>query len=174
MIGPRLPIVTVVTLAISAVSPMRAQGADDAIEQERRVEVTTFDARSADTAGVVRVPEARAAGRPKSTVLGNHARDARPTEAESRVGCFDGDDLAELAEVIATLGTPVNPFDGCPKLYRRLGDAYAAAGHARRAIKSYEKSVALDPEDDAAQAALAKLWNQEAVSRSSPQSGRRW
>ncbi|PYP76543.1 MAG: hypothetical protein DMD35_18345 [Gemmatimonadetes bacterium] len=41
--------------------------------------------------------------------------------------------------------------------HRSLGDAYGAAGDIALAIKSYERSLAIDPGSEASKAALAKL-----------------
>ena len=166
----------VITLAIGAISPMRAQDTGDAaVEQTRSAEATSPHDRTVETSKSVRVHQPRAERAAISTLTPyTHGDDARPIEAKSRAGCLDGAGSRELADAIETLGTNVTSFDDCAKLYRRLGDAHAAAGHTRRAIASYEKSVVLDPDDDTAQAALVTLWNLEAVRRSSPQTERRW
>ena len=60
-------------------------------------------------------------------------------------------DAAEVLELSAKLSP------SSPRVYSRLGQTYAAAGDAKRAIRSYEKAIAIDPKIDAARAALAKL-----------------
>jgi tetratricopeptide (TPR) repeat protein len=52
--------------------------------------------------------------------------------------------------------------------YDRLGEAYAAAGDARRAIACYDKSVTLNPDNEAGLAKLLRLQNQNAVRQYSP------
>ena len=41
--------------------------------------------------------------------------------------------------------------------YLRLGEAYVAAGQTELAIQNYEKSVSLNPKNEAGKAALKKL-----------------
>lgn len=48
-------------------------------------------------------------------------------------------------------------FPTSPRVHQSLGEAYAAAGETSRATRSFEKSIALDPKNEAARAALAKL-----------------
>lgn len=51
--------------------------------------------------------------------------------------------------------------------YDRLGEDYAAAGDARRAIACYDKSLTLNPDNEAGFTRLVRLQNQEAVRQSS-------
>jgi tetratricopeptide (TPR) repeat protein len=48
-------------------------------------------------------------------------------------------------------------FPASPRVHQSLGEAYAAAGETGLAIRSFEKSIAIDPKNEAGRAALAKL-----------------
>ena len=48
-------------------------------------------------------------------------------------------------------------FPGSAAAHRSLGEAYAAAGEIGPAIRSYERSLAIDPRSEASKVALAKL-----------------
>ena len=57
------------------------------------------------------------------------------------------------------LGLALNArlFPGSWSAHAALAEAYAAAGRTRPAIEHYEKSLSLNPKNDAGRAALAKL-----------------
>ena len=48
-------------------------------------------------------------------------------------------------------------FPRSSSAYAALGAAYATAGETRLAIQQYQKSLAMDPRNEAARAALATL-----------------
>jgi hypothetical protein len=82
-----------------------------------------------------------------------------PGAIESRLTSV-GNDLREAKnarDAIRVLAVTAQLFPGSAAAHRSLGEAYAAAGETRLAIRSYEKSVAIDPKDSASKAALAKL-----------------
>jgi tetratricopeptide (TPR) repeat protein len=56
---------------------------------------------------------------------------------------------------VLALNAQLSP--GSAAAYLSLGDAYAAAGDTALAIQSYEKSLAINPKNEAGKAALAKL-----------------
>jgi tetratricopeptide (TPR) repeat protein len=60
-------------------------------------------------------------------------------------------DAIEVLELNARL------FPGSSTAHASLAAAYAAAGETKRAIQHYERSLAIDPKNQAAGAALAKL-----------------
>lgn len=60
-------------------------------------------------------------------------------------------------DAVRVLALNAQLFPGSAAAYQSLGDAYAAAGETKLAIETYEKSVAINPKNAAARAALAKL-----------------
>jgi tetratricopeptide (TPR) repeat protein len=60
-------------------------------------------------------------------------------------------DAVEVLEASAKL------FPSSPRVQQQLGETHAAAGDAKRAVQSYEKAIALDPGNEQAKRALAKL-----------------
>jgi tetratricopeptide (TPR) repeat protein len=60
-------------------------------------------------------------------------------------------------DAIRVLALTAQLFPGSATAHRGLGDAYAAAGDTALAIQSYEKSLAIDPKNEAGKVALAKL-----------------
>jgi tetratricopeptide (TPR) repeat protein len=134
--------VTVAILAISAFSTARAQTADDdAAERVLRASGVAPGSRDADAAECGWLRDTSATGRPISSTTDNSRKGSGETNAA--------------------------PFENAWKLYHRLGATYAAAGNTKLAIRCYEKSVTLNPEDEAGQAMLARLLNQDAVRQSS-------
>ena len=82
-----------------------------------------------------------------------------PGAIESRLTSV-GNDLREAKnarDAIRVLAVTAQLFPGSAAVHRSLGEAYAAAGETRLAIRSYETSVAIDPKNAASRAALAKL-----------------
>jgi tetratricopeptide (TPR) repeat protein len=65
--------------------------------------------------------------------------------------------IKEAIEVLK-LNVQLNPTSA--NCYDSLGEAYALNGQTRKAIKNYEKAIALDPSRDGSKAALAKLKKQ--------------
>jgi hypothetical protein len=64
-------------------------------------------------------------------------------------------------DAIRVLALDVQLFPGSAAAHQSLGDAYAAAGETKLAIDSYQRSLALNPKNEAARAALAKLRGQK-------------
>ena len=60
-------------------------------------------------------------------------------------------------DAIRVLALNAQLFPGSAAAYLRLGEAYAAAGETKLAIQNYEKSLAINPKNEAGRAALAKL-----------------
>jgi tetratricopeptide (TPR) repeat protein len=60
-------------------------------------------------------------------------------------------------DAIKVLALNAQLFPGSAAAHQSLGEAYAAAGETRLAIQSYERSLAIDPKNEAARVALAKL-----------------
>ena len=140
---PTLVAAAVVILATSALSPARAQTADDdAVDRVLRASAMAPDARNVDVSQCAWLPGTRAPGRTASSLMDS-----------SRKGS---------EEPSAAL------FPNLWKLYHALGETYAAAGNTKLAIRCFEKSVTLNPEDETGQAALSRLLNSDAVGRSSP------
>jgi tetratricopeptide (TPR) repeat protein len=85
--------------------------------------------------------------------------DATPPAIENRLdavgftlsGAKKNRDAIEVYKVNAQL------FPNSPRVYRSLAEAYTTAGETKLAIRSYEKSLSLDPKNDASKLALAKL-----------------
>lgn len=73
-----------------------------------------------------------------------------------RVG-YDLSSARNHRDAIRVLALNAQLFPRSATAYQSLGDAYAAAGETKLAIESYEKSVAINPKNAAARAALAKL-----------------
>ncbi len=65
--------------------------------------------------------------------------------------------LGRTADAIAGLRLNVALNHESANVHDSLGEAYAAQGDATRAIASYEKALALDPEMASAKAALTRL-----------------
>jgi tetratricopeptide (TPR) repeat protein len=89
---------------------------------------------------------------------------ASPDAVESRLAAV-GADLTEAKkhhDAIEVLALNARLFPRASSAHQRLGEAYAAAGDTTRAIGSYERSLALDPKNDASKAALARLRGKKA------------
>ena len=63
----------------------------------------------------------------------------------------------KLKEAVDVFKMNVQLFPQSWNVYDSLGEAYAAAGETALAIQNYEKSVQLNPKNEAGKAALAKL-----------------
>jgi tetratricopeptide (TPR) repeat protein len=71
-----------------------------------------------------------------------------------------GDDLSAARnhrDALEVLELSARLSPGSPRVHLALGAAHAAAGNARLAIQSYEKALAIDPSNEQAKAALAKV-----------------
>ncbi|MFL5620514.1 MAG: tetratricopeptide repeat protein [Gemmatimonadaceae bacterium] len=82
-----------------------------------------------------------------------------PGAVESRLNSV-GHDLSAAKnhrDAIEVLALNARLHPGSWNAHAALGDAYAAAGDAKLAIQHYEKSLAINPKNDAGRAALAKL-----------------
>jgi hypothetical protein len=84
---------------------------------------------------------------------------AAPGAIESRLDGIGSDLIGAKhhRDAIRVLALNAQLFPHSAAAHRSLGDAYAAAGERRLAIESYEKSLAIDPKNEAGRAALAKL-----------------
>lgn len=82
-----------------------------------------------------------------------------PGAIESRLDRIGSDLIGAKnhRDAIRVLALTAQLFPRSAAAHQSLGDAYAAAGETKRAIESYEKSVAIDPQNAAGRAALAKL-----------------
>ena len=60
-------------------------------------------------------------------------------------------------DAIKVLALSSELFPGSAAAHQGLGDAYVAAGDTALAVQSYERSLAIDPSNEAAKVALAKL-----------------
>jgi len=84
---------------------------------------------------------------------------ASPRAVEGRLAAV-GSDLAAARnqhDAIEVLALNARLFPHSASAYAALGAAYAAAGKLRLARQQYEKSLAIDPRNESARAALAKL-----------------
>jgi tetratricopeptide (TPR) repeat protein len=84
---------------------------------------------------------------------------ASPRAIESRLGAV-GSDLSAAKrqrDAIEVLALNARLFPGSWNAHAALAEAYATAGRTRLAIEHYEKSLAINPKNDAGRAALAKL-----------------
>jgi len=82
-----------------------------------------------------------------------------PGAIESRLDGV-GSDLTgakQHRDAIGVLALTAQLFPRSAAAHRSLGAAYAAAGERKLAIQSYEKSLAIDPKNEAGRAALARL-----------------
>ena len=82
-----------------------------------------------------------------------------PRAIETRLGAV-GSDLSaakQHAGAIEVLALNARLFPSSSSAHAALADAYAAAGRTRLAMEHYEKSLAINPKNDASRAALAKL-----------------
>jgi CubicO group peptidase (beta-lactamase class C family) len=79
--------------------------------------------------------------------------------SESQMNSLGYEYLAErkLKEAIAVFKLNVDTYPKSSNVYDSLGEAYAAAGEKELAIKNYEKSVELDPNNEGGIEALKKL-----------------
>lgn len=73
-----------------------------------------------------------------------------------RVG-YDLTGAKQHRDAIRVLALNAQLFPRSAVAHQRLGDGYAAAGETKLAIHSYEKSLAIDPKNEASRAALARL-----------------
>jgi hypothetical protein len=84
---------------------------------------------------------------------------ASPRAAETRLDGV-GSDLSAAKkhhDAIEVLVLNTRLFPGSSSAHAALGAAYAAAGNTRLATQQYEKSLAIDPQNGGAKAALEKL-----------------
>jgi hypothetical protein len=84
---------------------------------------------------------------------------ASPAAIASRLDGI-GADLAAAKkhrDAIEVLELNARLFPRASSAHQRLGDAYAAAGDTKLAMRSYARSLALDPKNGASKAALAAL-----------------
>ena len=82
-----------------------------------------------------------------------------PRAIETRLGAV-GSDLSAAKQhegAIEVLALNVRLFPRSWSAHVALAEAYAAAGRTRLAIEHYEKSLAINPKNDAGRAALARL-----------------
>lgn len=63
----------------------------------------------------------------------------------------------KLDKAIRLLRLNVGLYPAAWNVYDSLGEALAEAGHTAEAVRTYEKSLALNPESPSGQAALARL-----------------
>ena len=82
-----------------------------------------------------------------------------PGAIETRLDRIGNDLLGvkKQRDAIRVLALEAQLFPQSAAAHQSLGDAYAAAGETKLAIESYEKSLALNPKNEAGKAALAKL-----------------
>jgi tetratricopeptide (TPR) repeat protein len=82
-----------------------------------------------------------------------------PSAVEQRLGSLASDlsDAKNHHDALEILKLSTQLYPGSTRTHRLLGNAYAATGDTTRAIRSYEKSLALNPKNDLSKAALAKL-----------------
>ena len=78
---------------------------------------------------------------------------------EQRLGNLASDlsDAKNHHAALEILKLSTQLYPGSTRTYRLLGNAYAATGDTTHAIKSYEKSLALNPKNDLSRVALEKL-----------------
>ena len=82
-----------------------------------------------------------------------------PRAIETRLGAV-GSDLSAAKQhegAIEVLALNARLFPSSWSAHATLAEAYAAAGRTRLAIEHYEKSLAINPKNDAGRTALAKL-----------------
>ena len=65
--------------------------------------------------------------------------------------------MKKQRDAIRVLALEAQLFPQSAAAHQSLGDAYAAAGETKLAIDSYQRSLALNPKNEAARAALSKL-----------------
>ena len=84
---------------------------------------------------------------------------ASPGAIESRLGGVGSDLTAarKHRDAIEVLELNARLFPRTATAHQRLGGAYAAAGDTTRARASYERSLGIDPKNEASRAALAAL-----------------
>jgi len=84
---------------------------------------------------------------------------AAPAAVEGRLGGIAADltTAKKHGDAIEVLKLDVRLFPRASFAHQRLGEAYAAAGETRLAVQSFERALALDPENAASRAALARL-----------------
>lgn len=82
-----------------------------------------------------------------------------PGAIESRLDAVGGDlsGAANHRDAIRVLALNAQMHPRSAVAHRSLGDAYAAAGNTRLAIRSYETALAIDPRSTETKAALARL-----------------
>ena len=85
------------------------------------------------------------------------SEDELPKEADINRAGYLFLSLGRTADAIAVLGLNVALHPESANAHDSLGEAYAAHGDTTRAIASYEKALALDPEMASAKAALTRL-----------------
>jgi tetratricopeptide (TPR) repeat protein len=82
-----------------------------------------------------------------------------PGAIESRLHSIGSDLIGAKnhRDAIRVLALNAQLFPGSAAVYQSLGEAYAAAGETTLAIQNYEKSLAINPKNEATRAAMAKL-----------------
>jgi len=82
-----------------------------------------------------------------------------PGAIESRLNAIGSDLIGakNARDAIRVLALNAQLFPGSAAAHLSLGHAYAAAGDTTLAIQSYEKTLAINPKNEAGKAALAKL-----------------
>jgi tetratricopeptide (TPR) repeat protein len=82
-----------------------------------------------------------------------------PGAIANRLNSIGNDLIAakNLRDAIRVLSLTAQLFPGSAAAYHSLGAAYAAADETKLAIQSYEKSLAINPKNEAGKVALAKL-----------------
>jgi len=82
-----------------------------------------------------------------------------PGAIESRLDGVGRDLIGakKYRDAVKVLALNAQLFPGSAAAHRSLGEAYAAAGDIALAIRSYERSLAIDPRSEASKAALVKL-----------------
>ena len=84
---------------------------------------------------------------------------ASPDAVESRLESIGADLMSarKHRDAIEVLELNAKLFPRASSAHQRLGAAYAAAGDTGSAMRSYERSVEIDPRNDASRSALAAL-----------------
>src|SRR5215210_3805978 len=140
MTRPLFIAATLITLGGSALSPIQAQDADgNTVERVLRAHGMSLRSQHRD---VAECGWLRDASTTDPAIAG--------TTHNSRKGVHESN---------------AAPVPNVWRLYHSLGEIYAAAGDTKLAIRCYEKSVLLNPEDESGLSSLVKLPNQDAIRR---------
>ena len=95
-------------------------------------------------------------GRWKMAAWSSVITDPTPEQSINRAG-YDLMESGKLQEAIELFKVNVRFYPESWNVYDSLGEAYAAAGDTALAIQNYEKSVQLNPKNEAGKTALTKL-----------------